>query len=74
MLSGPYYDPPPLTPSAVERILNRVRKPGRYAGGEWNSVGKNWAETALKWCLAYPDLYEIGMSNSAIRILYINQL
>lgn len=70
MLSGSYYDPPPLIPSAVERILNRVRKPGRYAGGEWNSVGKNWAEIALKWCLAYPDLYEIGMSNLGLRILY----
>jgi radical SAM family uncharacterized protein len=54
----------------VERILGRVRKPGRYAGGEWNSVQKDWASTALKWCFAYPDLYEIGMSNLGVRILY----
>lgn len=67
---GSFYAPEPLTASTVERILGRVRKPGRYAGGEWNSVQKDWAGTALKWCLAYPDLYEIGMSNLGLRILY----
>jgi radical SAM family uncharacterized protein len=51
-------------------LLGRVRKPGRYAGGEWNSVTKEWSEVALKWCFAYPDLYEIGMSNLGLRILY----
>jgi radical SAM family uncharacterized protein len=55
---------------AVERVLGRVRKPGRYAGGEWNSVAKDWSQVALKWCLVYPDLYEIGMSNLGLRILY----
>jgi len=55
---------------AIERVLGRVRKPGRYAGGELNSVQKDWSATALKWCLAYPDLYEIGMSNLGLRILY----
>ena len=55
--------PSPVPPLAVERLLSRVRKPGRYAGGEWNSVDKDWGRVALKWCLAYPDLYEIGMSN-----------
>src|ERR1035437_1033501 len=68
--AGPFYDPAPLAGPVVERILNRVRKPGRYAGGEWNSVRKDWAQTALKWCFAYPDLYEIGMSNLGLRILY----
>jgi radical SAM family uncharacterized protein len=51
-------------------LLGRVRKPGRYSGGEWNSVRKDWSETALKWCFTYPDLYEIGMSNLGLRILY----
>ena len=68
--SGPHYCPPPLPPLAVERVLSRVRKPGRYAGGEWNSAQKDWASVALKWCFAYPDLYEIGMSNLGLRILY----
>ena len=68
--SGPRYAPRPLPPLAVERALARVRKPGRYAGGEWNSVQKDWASVALKWCFVYPDLYEIGMSNLGLRILY----
>src|SRR5450759_3680225 len=67
---GPFHAPPPVPPLSVERLLGRVRKPGRYAGGEWNSVAKEWSEVALKWCFAYPDLYEIGMSNLGLRILY----
>ena len=67
---APQYAPLPLPPLGVERVLSRVRKPGRYAGGEWNSVQKDWASVALKWCFAYPDLYEIGMSNLGLRILY----
>ena len=65
-----FYAPEPLLDSTVERVLGRVRKPGRYSGGEWNSVQKDWGSTALKWCFAYPDLYEIGMSNLGLRILY----
>jgi radical SAM family uncharacterized protein len=67
---GTFHAPEPLPESTVERVLGRVRKPGRYAGGEWNSVQKDWGATALKWCFAYPDLYEIGMSNLGLRILY----
>jgi radical SAM family uncharacterized protein len=66
----PFHDPEPLPGATIERVLNRVRKPGRYAGGEWNSVQKDWSATALKWLFAYPDLYEIGMSNLGLRILY----
>jgi radical SAM family uncharacterized protein len=68
--TGLHHAPAPLPGLAVERLLGRVRKPGRYAGGEWNSVQKEWSQVALKWCLAYPDLYEIGMSNLGLRILY----
>ena len=68
--SGLQYAPSPLPSLALERALGRVRKPGRYAGGEWNSVQKDWASVTLKWCFAYPDLYEIGMSNLGLRILY----
>ncbi len=67
---GTFHAPVPVPAPIVERVLGRVRKPGRYAGGEWNSVEKDWSATALKWCLAYPDLYEIGMSNLGLRILY----
>ncbi|MGA3058038.1 MAG: TIGR03960 family B12-binding radical SAM protein [Candidatus Limnocylindrales bacterium] len=68
--TGPFHAPVPLPAPTVQRLLGRVRKPGRYSGGEWNSVQKDWSETALKWCFAYPDLYEIGMSNLGLRILY----
>jgi radical SAM family uncharacterized protein len=67
---GPYHAPAPLSAVTVERLLARIRKPGRYAGGEWNSVQKDWSAIALKWCLACPELYEIGMSNLGLRILY----
>jgi radical SAM family uncharacterized protein len=54
----------------INEFLHLVAKPARYTGGEWNSVIKNWDKTPLKFVLGYPDLYEIGMSNMAIPILY----
>ncbi len=49
-------------------LLRKVEKPGRYVGGEFGAVSK--PAPALTVALSYPDLYEIGMSNNAIRILY----
>jgi radical SAM family uncharacterized protein len=54
----------------LDRILYSVNKPARYTGGEWNSIRKNWEATPLRFALAYPDTYEIGMSNMALPILY----
>ena len=51
-------------------ILHQVTKPARYTGGEWNSIIKDWDKTNIKFALCYPDLYEIGMSNMALPILY----
>jgi radical SAM family uncharacterized protein len=51
-------------------IMHRVTRPARYTGGEWNSIVKDWGKIPLKIALAYPDTYEIGMSNLAIPILY----
>jgi radical SAM family uncharacterized protein len=51
-------------------ILHKITRPARYTGGEWNSIIKDWDKTALKIALAYPDTYEIGMSNLAIPVLY----
>lgn len=51
-------------------ILPRVTKPARYTGGEWNSIVKDWGSVDVKMALAYPDLYEIGMSNLGLSILY----
>ena len=51
-------------------ILQKVTKPARYTGGEFNSVKKNWNETDCKMVLALPDVYEVGMSNLGLAILY----
>ncbi len=52
------------------QMLHRVNRPARYTGGEWNSITKDWDATPLRVALAYPDAYEIGMSNLAVPILY----
>ena len=54
----------------TNEILHQVNRPARYTGGEWNSIVKDWDKTPIKIALAYPDTYEIGMSNMAIPILY----
>jgi len=54
----------------LDRILPRVEKPARYTGNEWNSVLKPWDEVRLHLALAFPDVYEIGMSNLGLAILY----
>ena len=53
-----------------DNILYQVTKPARYTGGEWNSIIKDWDKTNIRLALCYPDLYEIGMSNMALPILY----
>ena len=61
---------PAVTWERLERILPTVEKPGRYVGGEWNSVVKDWGDVETRVALCYPDLYEIGMSNMGLAILY----
>lgn len=51
-------------------LLLTVQKPGRYAGGEWNAVKKEWSADRVKFLLAFPDTYEIGMSHLGMKILY----
>ena len=51
-------------------ILNLVEKPGRYTGNEYNAVSKDWQRVAGSVALAYPDLYDIGMSYYGFQILY----
>ncbi len=59
----------------IWRKLPSVSKPARYVGNEWNSIRKEHDAVELKVALAFPELYEIGMSNLGIRILYglVNQ-
>ncbi len=54
----------------VEKILQRVQKPGRYVGGELNSVIKDKNSVSLRYAFCFPDVYEIGMSHLGIKILY----
>ncbi len=54
----------------LDELLLTVQKPGRYVGGEWNSVKKEWTEDKLKVLLAFPDAYEIGMSYLGMKVLY----
>ena len=56
--------------SSVDSLLTRVSKPARYTGGEWNSVTKDWDANPVRFALAYPDAYDIGMSNMGLGILY----
>ena len=56
--------------ASIEQLLARVSKPARYTGGEWNSVTKDWDASNVRICLAYPDAYDIGMSNMGLSILY----
>jgi len=54
----------------LERVLPTVRKPGRYTGGELNQVVKDWDTIETKVALVFPDIYDLGMSNLGLAILY----
>lgn len=54
----------------LDELLLTVQKPGRYVGGEWNAVKKEWTSDKIKVLLAFPDAYEVGMSHLGIKILY----
>lgn len=56
--------------NSLDDILYEVSRPARYSGGEWNSRVKDWQATRVRVALAFPDVYEIGMSNLALPILY----
>lgn len=60
--------------TALERMLPQVAKPARYTGGEYNQVVKDWheieAHDGYKVALAFPDIYDLGMSNLGLMILY----
>jgi radical SAM family uncharacterized protein len=67
---APAPDNPYNSSVLSNEILHKVVRPARYTGGEWNSIIKDWEKTPVKIALAYPDTYEIGMSNLAVPILY----
>ena len=71
----PLRPTPEQIESKLDRILLRVQKPGRYVGGELNSVVKDWDEVRTRVALVFPDIYDIGVSNVGLKILYdqVNQ-
>ena len=59
-----------------EKLLKNIQKPGRYVGGEYGEVIKDKSAVDVRFAFAFPDMYEIGMSNLGMKILYgiINNL
>ena len=51
-------------------ILERASKPGRYIGGEPNMIRKDLGTIEVRFALAFPDVYEIGMSHNGLRMLH----
>jgi radical SAM family uncharacterized protein len=60
----------------LEPLLPRVRKPVQYIGGELNAAVPDWSTSDVRWCLMYPDAYEVGLPNQGVMILYeiLNEL
>ena len=62
------------TPESISRGLDRilpfVQKPARYTGGEYNAIVKDWDATPYRLALIFPDVYDLGMSNLGLAILY----
>ena len=54
----------------LDKLLKRVEKPGRYIGGEVNSVLKDTDKADVNFCFCFPDIYEIGMSYLGLQIIY----
>jgi len=63
-----------ITPAEIsnklERILPTIQKPGRYIGGELNQVVKDWEAIQTHVALAFPDIYDLGMPNLGLSIIY----
>ena len=53
-----------------DEILMKVDKAARYIGGEVNSVMKDKNDVEIRFAMCFPDVYEIGMSNLGMMILY----
>lgn len=64
-----------LNQKELELLWRAVQKPGRYTGGEWNEQKKDPEKVRFKMALAFPEVYEIGMSYLGQKILYhlVNQ-
>lgn len=59
-----------MYPKEIEKFLLGVQKPGRYTGGELNSIVKDKSIIDIRYAFCFPDTYEIGMSHLGMKILY----
>ncbi|MFQ5508741.1 MAG: TIGR03960 family B12-binding radical SAM protein [Leptospirillia bacterium] len=62
--------PPSASDFSTLEVLSSVERPSRYIGAEVNAVKKPWDAAAVRMVLAFPDAYEIGISNMGLQILY----
>jgi radical SAM family uncharacterized protein/radical SAM-linked protein len=62
--------PPAPPPHPYAEFLHKVAKPARYTGGEVGARRKDWTAVEARICLAFPDVYDIGMSHLGYKILY----
>jgi radical SAM family uncharacterized protein/radical SAM-linked protein len=54
----------------IDSLIHTIQKPSRYLGGEINVPRKDWANSKVRMVLAFPDIYEVGMSHLGILLLY----
>jgi radical SAM family uncharacterized protein/radical SAM-linked protein len=54
----------------LNKLLVGIEKPGRYVGNETNSHCKSFEEASARFVLAFPDVYEVGLSHLGLRLLY----
>jgi radical SAM family uncharacterized protein/radical SAM-linked protein len=57
-------------PHPYAEFVHKVEKPARYLGGEYGAAKKDWDAARARVCLAFPDVYDIGMSHLGFKILY----
>lgn len=53
-----------------DEILLTIENPARYIGNEINMVRKDVRKVDIRFCMCFPDVYEIGMSHLGMQILY----
>jgi len=54
----------------MEKCLYEVEKPGRYLASEINAFRKDFDRARVRFALAFPDVYEVGMSHLGLKLLY----
>ena len=69
MIEAPTRDPS-VREHPYASFVHKVQKPGRYLGGEFGASVKDWSAVQARICLAFPDVYDIGMSHLGFKILY----